>query len=109
MAKTACGGSLESGGRVCAGAFGRNLASVTVKMFSHLIYVLQKFYKFYIFNAISKDNVAIKYYLYNTKVFIPLKFKGLCCTNIHINVNDFNTVISLTSLSIAHCVVSKTG
>jgi hypothetical protein len=25
--------SLESGGRFCVGAFGRNLASVTVKMF----------------------------------------------------------------------------
>jgi hypothetical protein len=29
--------SLESGGRFCVGAFGRNLASVAVKMFSHLI------------------------------------------------------------------------
>jgi hypothetical protein len=33
-------GSLESGGRFCVGAFGRNLVSVAVKMFSHLIYVL---------------------------------------------------------------------
>jgi hypothetical protein len=32
------GGSLESGGRFCVGAFGSNLASVAVKMFSHLIY-----------------------------------------------------------------------
>jgi hypothetical protein len=31
------GGSLESGGRFFVGAFGRNLASVTVKMCSHLI------------------------------------------------------------------------
>jgi hypothetical protein len=31
-------GSLESGGRFCVGAFGRNLASVAVKMFSHFIY-----------------------------------------------------------------------
>jgi hypothetical protein len=31
------GGSLESGGRFCVGAFDRNLASVAVKMFSHLI------------------------------------------------------------------------
>jgi hypothetical protein len=30
--------SLELGGQFCVGAFGRNLASVTVKMFSHLIY-----------------------------------------------------------------------
>jgi hypothetical protein len=31
--------SLESGGRFCVGAFGRNLSSVAVKMFSHLIYL----------------------------------------------------------------------
>jgi hypothetical protein len=35
---------MESDGRVCGGAFGRNLASVVVKMFSHLIYFLKKFY-----------------------------------------------------------------
>jgi hypothetical protein len=29
---------LKSGGRFCAAAFDRNLASVAVKMFSHLIY-----------------------------------------------------------------------
>jgi hypothetical protein len=29
---------LESGGRFCVGAFGRNLASVAMKMFAHLIY-----------------------------------------------------------------------
>jgi hypothetical protein len=34
------GGSLESSGWFCVGAFGRNLASVDVKMFSHLIYLL---------------------------------------------------------------------
>jgi hypothetical protein len=30
-------GILESGGRFCVGEFGRNLVSVAVKMFSHLI------------------------------------------------------------------------
>jgi hypothetical protein len=35
----------ESGvrGRFCVGEFGRNLASVAVKMFSHLIYFTKKF------------------------------------------------------------------
>jgi hypothetical protein len=42
----AYGGSLESDGRFCVGAFGRNLASVVVKMFSQLIYFIQTFYKF---------------------------------------------------------------
>jgi hypothetical protein len=32
------GESLESGGQFCFGAFGSNLASVAVEMFSHLIY-----------------------------------------------------------------------
>jgi hypothetical protein len=49
--------SLASGGRFCVAAFGRNLASVAVKMFSHLIWFIQKFYKFCTFCAISKDNV----------------------------------------------------
>jgi hypothetical protein len=44
---SASGRSLESEGRFCAGAFGRNLASVAVKMFSHLIYFTKKFYIFF--------------------------------------------------------------
>jgi hypothetical protein len=31
-------GRLESGGRFCHGVFGRNLAAVAVKMFSHLLH-----------------------------------------------------------------------
>jgi hypothetical protein len=49
---------LESGTRFCVGAFGRNLVSVAVKMFSHLIYFIKKFCKC-TFNAICKDNTAI--------------------------------------------------
>jgi hypothetical protein len=52
--------SLESGGRFCVGAFGRNLASLAVKMFSHLIYFKKKCYKCCNFNAICKDNAAIR-------------------------------------------------
>jgi hypothetical protein len=58
MVESVFGGSLESGGRFCV-AFGRNLASVAVKMFSHLISFIKKFYKFCNFNAIFKDNPAI--------------------------------------------------
>jgi hypothetical protein len=36
---------VESGGRFCVGEFGRNLGSVTVKMFSHLIHLFKKCYK----------------------------------------------------------------
>jgi hypothetical protein len=58
----ACGGvwrSLESGGRFCVGAFGRNLASVAMKMFTHFICFIKKFYKFCTFNAICNDNAEI--------------------------------------------------
>jgi hypothetical protein len=41
LTESAFGGNLESGGRFCVGAFDRNLASVAVKMFSHLIYVIK--------------------------------------------------------------------
>jgi hypothetical protein len=59
LAESPFGGSLESGGRFCVGALGRNLDSVAVKNFSHLIYFIKKFYKFYTFNVICKDNSAI--------------------------------------------------
>jgi hypothetical protein len=42
LAEPALGGSLESGGRFCVGAFGRNLASVAVKLFPYLIYFKNK-------------------------------------------------------------------
>jgi hypothetical protein len=40
-------------------AFGRNLASVAVKMFSHSINFIKKFFKCYAFNAICKHNGVI--------------------------------------------------
>jgi hypothetical protein len=51
----------ESGVRrsVLCGAFGWNLASVAVKMFSRLIYFMKKFYKCCTLNAICKDNAAV--------------------------------------------------
>jgi hypothetical protein len=45
MVESAFGGSLESG-RFCVCAFGRNLASIAVKTFSHLNYFIKTFYKF---------------------------------------------------------------
>jgi hypothetical protein len=39
---SAFGESLESGGRFCVGAFGRNLASVAVKLFARLLYAVKK-------------------------------------------------------------------
>jgi hypothetical protein len=42
-------------------AFGRNLASVSVKMSAHLIYFINKFNKSCISNAICKDNAGINY------------------------------------------------
>jgi hypothetical protein len=59
LTEFAFGGSLESGDRFCVGVFGRNLVSVAVKMFSHLIFSSKKFDGFCTFNAICKDNSAI--------------------------------------------------
>jgi hypothetical protein len=53
------GESLESGGRFCVCAFGRNLDSVSVKTFSHLMYFIKKLYTFCTLNSICKDNAAI--------------------------------------------------
>jgi hypothetical protein len=45
--------------RFCVGAFGRNQASVAVKIFLHLIYFIKKIYTFYTFNAICKDIILL--------------------------------------------------
>jgi hypothetical protein len=58
LAESSFGGSLESGGRFFVGAFGKNLASFAMKMFPHLIYYINEFYKC-TFNAICKENAAI--------------------------------------------------
>jgi hypothetical protein len=59
LAESAFSGSLESGGRFCVGAFGRNMASVAVKIFSNSIYFIKKSFNFCTFNAICKDKSAI--------------------------------------------------
>jgi hypothetical protein len=53
--------SLESGSWFCVGLFGRNLASVAMKMFSHSIYFIKTLYKSCTFNAICKENAAINH------------------------------------------------
>jgi hypothetical protein len=50
------GGSLESDGRFCVGVFDRNVASVAVKTFSHLINFIMTHYKFCTFCVICKDD-----------------------------------------------------
>jgi hypothetical protein len=67
--------NLQSGGRVCVRALGRNLASVAVKMFSHLIQFIKEYYKFCTFNGIWKDNATINC-INNTNRLIPIKFDG---------------------------------
>jgi hypothetical protein len=58
LANTTFDGNLESGGRFCNDAFCRNLASVAVKMFPHLIYLKNILYRC-TSNAICEDNAAI--------------------------------------------------
>jgi hypothetical protein len=47
--------------------FGRNLASVAMKMFSYLLYVIKKFYKFYTLNVGCRDNAAIICIIFSIK------------------------------------------
>jgi hypothetical protein len=71
----ACSGvwrSLESGGRFCVGAFGRNPVSIAVKMFSHLICYFKKL--FYCFAKVMLEQIVL---LFSTKKrFIPVNFDG---------------------------------
>jgi hypothetical protein len=57
--------SLELGGQFCVGAFGTNMASVAVNMFTHLIYIMKIFYNCCASNAICKENTAINYTYFN--------------------------------------------
>jgi hypothetical protein len=64
LAEPAFGWSLQSGGRFRVGAFGRNLASVAMKMFSRVIRFVNRFYEFCIFNAVLKYSAAINCVIY---------------------------------------------
>jgi hypothetical protein len=59
LAVSAFGRSLEAGGQLCVGAFGRSLASVAMKVFSHVVYFMKKFYKFPTLSAVCKDGAAM--------------------------------------------------
>jgi hypothetical protein len=81
----ACGGvwrSLESGGRFCVGAFGRNLASVAVKMF----FAFKSLHTLCTFCAICKNNAVN---------CITVQQKGLFPSNLSDKNNeDLTAVIS---------------
>jgi hypothetical protein len=57
--ESAFGGSMQAVGHFCIVVFDKNLASFALNVVSHLIYFMNTFYKFCIFNAIYKDNAAI--------------------------------------------------
>jgi hypothetical protein len=59
--------SLELGGRIYVGACGRSMASVTVKMFSHRIYFIKTFHKFYTFSGIPELMVQYNLLLFQYK------------------------------------------
>jgi hypothetical protein len=57
LTESAFGGSLESGDRFYVGVSGRNISSGALKVFSHLIYFINVFYKCS-FSAIFRDKAA---------------------------------------------------
>lgn len=70
LAESAFGGSLEAGSRFHVGAFGRNLFSVALKMFSRLVYqFIKKFCKFCTFSAICNGDAAINCITFERKQF----------------------------------------
>jgi hypothetical protein len=58
LAESVFGRSLESGCRFCVYTFVRNLVSIAVKMFSHLIDLVKTFYKC-TFSAICEHTAAV--------------------------------------------------
>jgi hypothetical protein len=65
----AFGGSMESGGRFYVIALNRNLALVSVKMFSHSVLFTEKFCTFCSINTIYKVNPATNYITVQHKEF----------------------------------------
>jgi hypothetical protein len=93
LAESVFGRSLESS----VGAFGRNLASVAVKMFSHWIYFQKKFYKC-TFNAICKDDAPINCMtVQHNKASLPSNLTG------HTTL----VIISPSPLAVEHEYVCK--
>jgi hypothetical protein len=74
MVGFAFGGSLESGGRFCVGAFGRNQVSVAVEMFSHLTSFTTNFINFVL--SLRFANAAINCITVQHTKFIPVNFDG---------------------------------
>jgi hypothetical protein len=72
LARSVFSVSMETCDWFCIGAFGRNLASVTRKMFSHLICFIKKFYKFCNFNAIFRECSNKLYYYSTQETFISV-------------------------------------
>jgi hypothetical protein len=54
------------------------VALVAMKMFSHLMYFVNEFQKFCVFNAICKDNTAGNSVCVNTQVYLVAVFLGPC-------------------------------
>jgi hypothetical protein len=72
--------SLESGGQFFffVAVFGKNLFSVAMRAFSHLICIIKKFYTFCTLSATCKDSAAINctVLLLNTNTLHSRKFHG---------------------------------
>jgi hypothetical protein len=86
----AFGGSLDYGVRRShlVGAFERNMTSIALKMFPHLIYVIETFYNVCTYKAIYKYNAAINYITLQHKTDI-----------LHSALKDHTTVVHVIQVS----------
>jgi hypothetical protein len=73
-AESVFGGSLESDGRFCAGAFGRNLASVAVKMLPHFVKVGSE-----VLTAVRTKMAFFWVVPPCSLVEVYQRFRGTCC------------------------------
>jgi hypothetical protein len=89
---------MKSGGRFCVGVFGRNMATVAVKMSVHSIYVLSKFYKYCrpTSNATCKDHAAIQCIILYSMEKVLFRYASSLTVIIHNKFSFLNLVKHLS-------------
>jgi hypothetical protein len=87
--------SLDSGSRLLVVAFGRNVASVAVTMFSRSVYLTKGVYELCTCNAICKDSAAIS--------FITVQLKKSILVNFDVSNNN-SILSSLAVIAFQTCI-----
>jgi hypothetical protein len=92
LVESAFGESVESGGRFCVCEFGSNVASVAVKMFSHLIYFRQCCNKLHCLSTKQTNKQTLP--STSKEHTMPVHYTGCAIsrlTKIHLNVKHMSS------------------